>query len=289
MCESTGNLWIKTYEAFEDRGIPIELANPMKVRAIAEASVKTDKVDARTLAHLLRTNLIARCHVAERGVRGVRQLLRERNNLVKARTQAINRLHNLLDRYDLNPKDFAQDIWREKALKALDSKSLADPNDDYVLHRYVRGIRHHNAELGLLEKKIAGHASASEDARILMSMTGMDYYAAMLLASEIDRVGRFASPKKLVSWAGMCPTVPPVGQHDVPRTDEEGFEQEGKLGIDPGGARGRALRRPDEGLLREDEKDPPQQHRYHARCEQDDQDNLAHADNTYGKHVIPNT
>ena len=204
VCESTGNLWIKTYEAFEDRGIPIELANPMKVRAIAEASVKTDKVDARTLAHLLRTSLIARCHVAERGVRGVRQLLRERNNLVKARTQAINRLHNLLDRYDLNPKDFAQDIWREKA---LDSKSLADPNDDYVLHRYVRGIRHHNAELGLLEKKIAGHASASEDARILMSMTGIDYYAAMLLASEIDGIGRFASPKKLVSWAGMCPTV----------------------------------------------------------------------------------
>ena len=148
VCESTGNLWIKTYEVFEDRGIPIELANPMKVRAIAEAGVKTDKVDARTLAHLLRTNLIARCHVAERGVRGVRQLLRERNNLVKARTQTINRLHNLLDRYDLNPKDFAQDIWREKALKALDSKSLADPNDDYVLHRYVRGIRHHNAELG---------------------------------------------------------------------------------------------------------------------------------------------
>ena len=207
VCESTGNLWIKTYEAFENRGIPIELANPMKVRAIAEASVKTDKVDERTLAHLLRTNLIARCHVAERGVRGVRQLLRERNNLVKARTQTINRLHNLLDRYDLNPKDFAQDIWREKALRALDSKGLADPNDDYVLHRYVRGIRHHNAELGLLEKKIAGHASASGDARILMSMTGIDYFAAMLLASEIDGIGRFASPKKLVSWAGMCPTV----------------------------------------------------------------------------------
>ena len=209
VCESTGNLWIKTYEAFEDRGIPIELANPMKVRAMAEASVKTDKVDARTLAHLLRTNLIARCHVAERGwgVRGVRQLLRERNNLVKARTQTINRLHNLLDRDDLNPKDFAQDIWREKTLGALDSKSLADPNDDYVLHRYVRGIRHHNAELDLLEKKIAGHASASEDARILMSMTGIDYYAAMLLASEIDGIGRFASPRKLVSWAGMCPTV----------------------------------------------------------------------------------
>ena len=204
VCESTGNLWIKAYEAFEDRGIPIELANPMKVRAIAEASVKIDKVDARTLAHLLRTSLIARCHVAERGVRGVRQLLREGNNLVKARTQTINRLHNLLGRYDLNPKDFAQDIWRERALKALDSKSLADPNGDYVLHRYVRGIRHHNAELSLLEKKIAGHASASEDARILMRMTGIDYFAAMLLASEIDGIGRFASPKKLLPSCLPC-------------------------------------------------------------------------------------
>ena len=46
----------------------------MKVKAIAETSVKTDKVDARTLAHLLRTNLIAKCHVAEREMRGVRQL-----------------------------------------------------------------------------------------------------------------------------------------------------------------------------------------------------------------------
>ena len=40
-----------------------------------------------------------------------------------------------------------------------------------------------------------------------MSMTGIYYYAAMLLASEIDGIGRFASPKKLVSWAGMCPTI----------------------------------------------------------------------------------
>ena len=67
--------------------------------------------------------------------------------------------------------------------------------------------RHHNAELGLLEKKIAGHASASEDARILMSMTGIDYYAAMLLVSGIDGIERFTSPEKLISWAGMCPTV----------------------------------------------------------------------------------
>lgn len=64
VCESTGNMWIKTHEAFEGHGIPVKLANPLKTRAIAEATIKTDKIDARTLAHLLRTNMISECYIA---------------------------------------------------------------------------------------------------------------------------------------------------------------------------------------------------------------------------------
>ena len=74
-----------------------------------------------------------------------------------------------------------------------------------------------------------------------MSMTGIDYYAAMLLASEIDGIGRFASPKKLVSWAGMCPTVHQSGNTMYPGRMKKDSTQEGKLGIDPGGARGPVL------------------------------------------------
>ena len=50
-------------------------------------------------------------------MRGVRQLLRERNNLVKAKTQAINRLHNLLDRYGLNSKATARHLSNVKNSK----------------------------------------------------------------------------------------------------------------------------------------------------------------------------
>ena len=59
--ESTGNMWLKTYEAFESKGVEVKLANPVKTRAIAEARVKTDTLDCRTLAHLLRADLIAEC------------------------------------------------------------------------------------------------------------------------------------------------------------------------------------------------------------------------------------
>lgn len=48
VCESTGNLWLKTYQAFEKYNIDIKLANPLKTKAIAESRIKTDKLDART-------------------------------------------------------------------------------------------------------------------------------------------------------------------------------------------------------------------------------------------------
>ena len=57
-------MWLKTYEAFEKYGIDVKLANPRKTKAIAEARIKTDKLDARILAHLLRSNLIAESYIA---------------------------------------------------------------------------------------------------------------------------------------------------------------------------------------------------------------------------------
>ena len=59
--ESTGNLWFKTYEVLEAHGVPVKLTNPLKTRAIAEARIKTDRHTARTLAHLLRADLIPEC------------------------------------------------------------------------------------------------------------------------------------------------------------------------------------------------------------------------------------
>ena len=52
VCKSTGSHWVKTADTFENAGIPLELANPLRTKAIAWASIKNDTIDARTLAHL---------------------------------------------------------------------------------------------------------------------------------------------------------------------------------------------------------------------------------------------
>jgi transposase len=45
-----------------------------------------------------------------------------------------------------------------------------------------------------------------------MTMPGVDYYAAMILLSEIGDVKRFASPEKLASWVGLAPQVHQSGE-----------------------------------------------------------------------------
>ena len=58
-----------------------------------------------------------------------------------------------------------------------------------------------------IEKKVSSQAVKNKDVKILMSMTGIDYFSAMLITSEIGDITRFSDPSKLVSWAGLCPTI----------------------------------------------------------------------------------
>lgn len=89
--ESTGSLWVKLYDAIEERGLEAVLSNPYKTRLIAEARIKTDKPDVRVLAHLLRVDLIPRRYVSSKEVRDVRSLVRHGAKLSETRTEIKNR------------------------------------------------------------------------------------------------------------------------------------------------------------------------------------------------------
>ena len=97
--ESTGNLWLRIYESLEEHGVGVKLANTLQTKAIASARIKTDRLSARILAHLLRADLIPECYVVAPETRRVRALLRQRASLVRMRTMVKNRVHSHLDRY----------------------------------------------------------------------------------------------------------------------------------------------------------------------------------------------
>jgi len=51
--------------------------------------------------------------------------------------------------------------------------------------------------------QIAKIACHEEHVKLLMTMPGVDYYAAMIVSSEIGDVKRFSSPEKLTKWAAL--------------------------------------------------------------------------------------
>jgi hypothetical protein len=67
-----GANWPFVHDLIEPNVDKVLLAHPLRVRAIAAARVKTDAIDARTLAHLLRSDLIPAAYIPPPPVRGSR-------------------------------------------------------------------------------------------------------------------------------------------------------------------------------------------------------------------------
>ena len=80
-------------------------------------------------------------------------------------------------------------------------------HDGMVLQQYVRQIRYLTHEIEHIDILLCREAAYSENAKLRTSLTGMGTYSALAIAVGIGSITRFANPKKLVSGAGLCPTV----------------------------------------------------------------------------------
>jgi len=207
--ESTANLWIRLYDSLEDHGVQVVLSNPSKTRLIAEAKVKSDKVDARILAQLLRSGMLPLCWVPSREQRDKREFIRHRMGLVKTRTEVKNRIHALLEKHGLRCP--CSTLFSQKEMKWLQGLNLGFM-DDAVLKSDLALLETLDGQIALMEAKIAAVAVDDERVKLLMTMPGLSYFAASLLVAEICDVNRFSSDRKLVAWAGLAPSIRQSGE-----------------------------------------------------------------------------
>ncbi len=209
-----GRNWGLIYDWLEESGVveELKLAHPFRVRAIAAARVKTDRIDARILAQLLRVNLLPTAHIPSREVRALKNLLRQRLFLVVLRTAVKNRIHALADRHHLETKKFS-DLFGKKGRRFLHEALRELPSPDAALLRQ---------DLELLEQ-LDEHIRATEgwlreagegDERVewVQSIPGLGKFLALVVVAEIDRIERFPSPKKLAGYAGLVPSTYASGE-----------------------------------------------------------------------------
>ena len=92
----SSSVWYERFLFIRDGlGYDMVLSNPTQTKAIAASKKKTDKVDARILADLLRGRYIAESHMPDKEVIATRQLVRYRHDKVQQRTQCKNTIHDI--------------------------------------------------------------------------------------------------------------------------------------------------------------------------------------------------
>jgi transposase len=199
--EATTNTWelvtlLKPFVA------EVIVSNPLKTRLIAEARVKTDKVDALVLAQLLRCDFLPRVWEPGEDVQRLRRLTARRAALVMDKTAVKNRIHSLLhQRLIAAPvKDlFCRQGRRWLASLTLDEEGRAALDSDL---RLLAGLEE---EVARQDQLLAGLGYADARVKLLMTLPGVDLTVAQTLLAALGDAGRFSDGDRAASYLGLVP------------------------------------------------------------------------------------
>jgi len=204
--EATRN-WTVVHDILEELTADVTLAHPLKVRAIAEAKIKTDKIDSTILAHLLRCDLVPSAHVSSPKARITKNLLRHRIFLVRLQTMVKNRIHVLLDRHPhLRPQKSANRFFSQIGITEL--KKIRLPKHDLcILYSELSLLEHLQAQIKQANRWLIGVGKKDKRVKRLLTIPGIGRTIALLMISEIDDIKRFRSDRKLHAYAGLIPST----------------------------------------------------------------------------------
>jgi transposase len=165
--EATGNTWAIATVLGSHAG-RVVVSNPAKTRAIAEAKVKTEKVDAAILAALLAADYLPPVWLPDADTAALRRQVQRRAHIVRQRTRLKNQVQAILHR-NLIPRCPAADLFGIKGRKWLAEQQL--PADEQVAAAaLLRQLDFHGEELRLIDCELGQVALDRDDVRRLMSI-----------------------------------------------------------------------------------------------------------------------
>lgn len=205
--ESTFN-WYWLVDFLQDHEIEVKLAHPLYLKAIAYAKVKTDQVDAHTLAQLLRLDYIPEAFIYPRDLRPTRDLLRRRHRLVCWRSDLYRVLHFQLISHNITN-------FERNTIKRLDGRQLrrllVHPHDRRAGLAFLHLIRGLDVEIAALEDHVAAAVFRRKPVVLLKTIPGIGKILAATIYFEIGQIHRFASDKAFASYCRLAPTVAQSG------------------------------------------------------------------------------
>jgi len=192
--------WI--YRHLKPHAAQLEMGHPARMKAICAGKKKSDKLDARTLADLLRANLFPACFVMPPELEGLRRQMRFRRMVVEETVRFKNKTAGLLmeagveyERRRLHGKRYFAQVMRQDPIE----------EDLRPLLEFSRSQTEELARMdGRLMRMLAGHPRLEARVEALRNIDGVGPVTALSWALEVGDPARFPSIKRAVSYCGLA-------------------------------------------------------------------------------------
>jgi transposase len=201
--EATTNTWaiVDLLTPFVEQ---VVVSNPLTTKAIASAKIKTDKVDALVLAHLLRCDYLPRVWQPDEKTQQLRRLASRRAGLVCDRTRIKNRLHSVLAQRLIAPAK--EDLFSKAGLAWLREMEL-DAEGRLLVDSDLRLLAAVEKELDLLDQLLAQKGHHDDSVKLLMTLPGVNVAVAQSLVAALGDVQRFRDADHAASYLGLVPST----------------------------------------------------------------------------------
>jgi transposase len=161
-------------------------------------------VDAAIWGQLLRAGLLPETWIAPPAIRQLRALLRHRVALVRLRARLRNRIHAIVAGY--GPDRPAGGYWTRPGRAWLAALELPAVSRELVKD-YLGLIGALQERIDRLDWEIRQRARSGPRVKLLTQLPGVGPFTALVIVAGAGGISRFASARKLASWAGLAPTV----------------------------------------------------------------------------------
>ncbi|MFH1561199.1 MAG: IS110 family transposase [Patescibacteria group bacterium] len=207
--EATAN-WPWLVRLLGQQGIKVCLAHPLKTKAIASARIKTDSIDAKILADLLRADLIPKSYMANQEEQAQRDLIRFRIGLVRQKTKIKNRIHAVLAKQNI--KHDKTDLFGKKGRLFLTELTRDDflwltPLEKMLIAENLSVIDFLVKKIKKVDRELRKQYQDNGNFKYLSTIPGFGLVTSSILLAEIGSVERFKDEKQLVGYIGLAPSV----------------------------------------------------------------------------------
>ena len=212
VCYEAGPTGFGLCRRLRKAGIDCIVVAPSLVPGKPGERVKTDRRDARKLAHFLRSGDLTAVYVPDEAVEAIRDLERARDDAKCAERVARHQLSKFLLRHD---RHWQGTTWTQRHRDWIRTQKFAYPAQQRVLEDYLKTVEDLAERVSRLTKaleELVEETVLAPLVKALQAFRGVSVVSAVTIAAEVGDLRRFATAGQFMSYVGLVPSEDSTGK-----------------------------------------------------------------------------